>query len=227
MKSDDFILIESKRMDIYKTLSSFFQLPGTDIDDIDIQLKNFEKQLESLDSKSLDALKKMRGGLYNLNHHDDLLTDFSKLFIGPYNLLAPPYGSVYLEDGNRIMGESTADVIQKYRAAGIAISDDFKEAPDHISAELEFMYFLIFKEISSFQSDTAETFLTFLFQQKEFLQQHLGRWVEKLSIRIDQHAKFDFYRNLATVTCIFVKEDLDYLCDFDISGMEKISDETI
>ena len=36
--------------------------------------------------------------------------DYATLFVGPYKLLAPPYGSVYLEDGRKGMGDSTVSV---------------------------------------------------------------------------------------------------------------------
>ena len=45
---------------------------------------------------------------------DSLRIDFAKLFVGPFKLLAPPYGSIYLED-KRLMRESTLDVMKYYR----------------------------------------------------------------------------------------------------------------
>ena len=46
------------------------------------------------------------------------------------------------------MGDSTMDVRMRYGDARLELAADFKEAPDHIAAELEFMHFLIFKEIA-------------------------------------------------------------------------------
>ncbi|UTW70898.1 molecular chaperone TorD family protein [Anaerobacillus sp. HL2] len=36
-----------------------------------------------------------------------LKVDFAKLFVGPFDVLAPPYSSVYLNEGRAVYGEST------------------------------------------------------------------------------------------------------------------------
>jgi putative dimethyl sulfoxide reductase chaperone len=69
-----------------------------------------------------------------------LPVDYTRLFIGPFSPLAPPYESVYR--GGEVMGASTAAVMGLYRMAGFDLSGDFHEAPDHIAAELEFVYVL-------------------------------------------------------------------------------------
>ena len=69
---------------------------------------------------------------------ESLKSDFSRLFIGPFKLLAPPYGSIYLDGNSCLMGASTMEVRQLYRNEGL--NPVIKEAPDHIAIELEFMY---------------------------------------------------------------------------------------
>ncbi|MHC4280926.1 MAG: TorD/DmsD family molecular chaperone [Planctomycetota bacterium] len=70
---------------------------------------------------------------------ESLIIDFTSLFVGPFKLLAPPYGSVYLEH-NKFMGDSTIDVGKFYEDEDLDIV--IKDAPDHIAMELEFMYYL-------------------------------------------------------------------------------------
>ncbi len=72
---------------------------------------------------------------------DELQRDYARLFIGPFELLAPPYGSIYLENEERVCGDSTADVIARYRQEGLRIA--LKEPADHLAIELEFMYLLV------------------------------------------------------------------------------------
>ncbi|MFN2356106.1 MAG: molecular chaperone, partial [Desulfopila sp.] len=74
------------------------------------------------------------------SRHQDLLVEYARLFVGPFELLAPPYGSVYLETGRRLMGDSTIAVQHMYTNAGLTL--DVQEAPDHIALELEFMHYL-------------------------------------------------------------------------------------
>jgi len=59
---------------------------------------------------------------------ESLKVDYGKLFAGPFEVHAPPYGSVYLEGERRVMGESTRDAARLYREAGVDI--DFEEPPD-------------------------------------------------------------------------------------------------
>ncbi|MHA2068539.1 MAG: TorD/DmsD family molecular chaperone [Candidatus Thorarchaeota archaeon] len=138
-----------------------------------------------------------------------LTIDYSKLFVGPYKLLAPPYGSVYLENTTRVMGDSTLDVKNRYAEEGLLV--DLKEAPDHIAIELEFMYYLISKEIETALNSDAVSTAAYLEKQKDFLGTHLGVWVSDLASNIAANAETVFYRNLARLTDSFVKEDLKVL----------------
>jgi TorA maturation chaperone TorD len=137
---------------------------------------------------------------------DALRIDYSRLFIGPYRLLAPPYGSVYLENTRRIMGNSTLDVRNKYADEGLRL--DIKEAPDHIAIELEFMYYLISKEIEAALSAESIDATSYLTKQKDFLDAHLGIWVSDFSNNIAVNAETAFYRDLACQTKSFIEADL-------------------
>jgi len=74
------------------------------------------------------------------------LVEYSRLFLGPFKLVAPPYGSVWLDKQKTVMGDSTARVAAFYHAQGLQLTDDFPELPDHIAVELEFLSYLAFKE---------------------------------------------------------------------------------
>jgi len=137
-----------------------------------------------------------------------LQIDHARLFIGPYKLLAPPYGSVYLEDGV-LMGNSTVDVEDFYREEGMEASD--QEVPDHIAAELEFMYVLIGKEIEAVEAGDFDTANRYRQKQKAFLGVHLGAWTAEFADRVQQNAQTEFYRTLGLLTDQFVREDLQLL----------------
>ncbi len=105
--------------------------------------------------------------------NQELAVEYARLFVGPFELQAPPYGSVYLDEGRRIMGDSTIAVRKMYRDSELNISNDFKEPPDHISAELEFMYYLSFKELEALESHDDDQANFFLKNQVEFLEKFL------------------------------------------------------
>jgi TorA maturation chaperone TorD len=138
---------------------------------------------------------------------EDLEVDYARLFVGPFNLLAPPYGSVYLEGERQLMGVSTADVQKRYQAAGLDVATGFKDAPDHIAAELEFMHFLIFKAMEAANQGDVNGIVTCLLNQQSFLEQHLGAWIQEFAGNVVDNAKTAFYRNLARATEAFIKDD--------------------
>ena len=204
---------EEYRRDSYKLLSECYHLPD-------------EKLI-----KILNGLEKSRGELYleivktisGISDVESLKIDYSKLFVGPYGLLAPPYGSMYLEDTRMVMGNSTMDVRNKYEEEGLDIS--LKEAPDHIAIELEFMYFLIFKEIETIRNSDSGNTASYLKKQRVFLETHLGKWVSEFANNVEVNAQTEFYRNLARLTKLFVEKDLKSLSDKLIMGfcqVEKI-----
>ena len=134
-----------------------------------------------------------------------LRVDHARLFIGPYRLLAPPYGSVYLED-NRIMGDSTLDVRDYYESEGL--DTIIKEAPDHIAVELEFVYYLLTKQIRAIKDADTQMLKSCEQKQNSFLQTHLGRWLPRLVEKIQENAQAEFYRTLANLTEKFIQNDL-------------------
>ncbi len=137
---------------------------------------------------------------------ESLRLDFSKLFIGPYKLLAPPYGSVYLEGTNSVMGKSTVDALIRYKQEGVSVR--MKEAPDHIAIELEFMFFLISKEIEGLRDSDLGNAEAYQKKQKDFLEVHLGTWIQQFTEKVETQAQTRFYKDLARSTRDFVLGDL-------------------
>ena len=110
------------------------------------------------------------------------------------------------------MGNSTLDVRDRYRDAGLDTAQTFKDAPDHISAELEFMHYLIYKEIEAFANYEMKMAIAFIQRQKSFLEDHLMAWVPEFAKSIIEHARNPFYPNLARATEMFLKENYKIVC---------------
>lgn len=140
-----------------------------------------------------------------------LLVDYAALFVGPGTLLAAPYGSVYLEPGRQVMGDSTQAALELYCAAGLQLSDDFPELPDHIAVELEFCSYLLQRQQAAEQAgDTGES-EQWQEQRAHFLRQHLGRWVAPFCDAVREHAETGFYRKLTDLIEELVATDLNRL----------------
>ena len=210
MKTDDLLSRERARGEAYKLLAECYYLPTPELKG---KLKDLEQQLSDVCPEAMLYVKKMYEEVKRLDDLDALSLDFSRLFLGPYKMHAPPYGSVYLDGERQIMGKSTLEVRNKYREAGLNISTDFLNPPDHIAAELEFMYFLIFKEVEAIGNSDIETTLSFIEKQRAFLREHLGVWVFDCADIIEKKAETDFYKNLARATRAFIEQHWDELSD--------------
>lgn len=214
MNIDELLMREKARCDAYKYLAACFHVPNGELTTM---LKGLEHQLGVLGFGALSYATLMRNEFESLKDLEELKIDFARLFVGPYSLLAPPYGSIYLERERKLMGNSTQYLLETYRESGVDLSANFRDAPDHIAAELEFMYFLVFKEVEALKNSDIETTINFLEKQRAFLRQHLGIWVFEFADSIEEKAATDFYKNLARATKAFMKEELDYLEEFHLA----------
>lgn len=204
MNLEEFLFWESSRRDAYFELAECYKLPENELT---FRMNKLEKVFQTLGSDALyQIILQCVASLEQLDVQT-LKVDFSQLFIGPYSLLAPPYGSVYLEGKRRIMEDSTMDILRRYADVGLTTSESFKDIPDHIRAELEFMHFLIFKEIEATRKEDVNDFNNFLNNQQSFLEQHLCAWIADFAENVVNNAQTSFYQNLARATEVFVKND--------------------
>ncbi|MGE4496450.1 MAG: molecular chaperone [Deferribacterales bacterium] len=120
--------------------------------------------------------------------------DFARLFIGPFELPCPPYGSVYLEKDRQIMGKTTMDVAAVYEAAGLQVEEEMHEPADHIAIELEFMHLLGVRlrnaEIEKNKEDAGIlTELRKMFETAYFLP-----FASKFADAVAENAETSFYK---------------------------------
>jgi len=134
--------------------------------------KMLEKYLSGIDEKDIDKVI------------EELSVDYARLF-----LLAGgvhPYESVHLGKEGLVMEKPWEEVREAYRKVGLAKGEGEKEPEDHIAMELAFMSYLCGKDESK--------------MQKEFLEEHLLRWVPQFCDDVAQKAESDFYRGIAKLT---------------------------
>jgi TorA maturation chaperone TorD len=199
MEKEEFIYQEEYKRDSYKLLSECYYLPD----------ERLLTMLDGLDKSRWSLRSEIAQNIPATNAIETLKIDYSRLFGGPYRLLAPPYGSVYLENTRMVMGDSTMDVKRKYEEEGLNVS--LKEAPDHIAIELEFMYYLIFKEVEAILNSDSVNTTDYLKKRKDFLETHLGIWISEFAYNVEANAQTTFYKNLARITKSFIRKELENL----------------
>ncbi|MFO7905903.1 MAG: molecular chaperone TorD family protein, partial [Pirellulaceae bacterium] len=127
----------------------------------------------------------------------------ARLFLGPFEILAPPYASLYLDPSRRLMGQFSRQAETAYAEAGLALGPGPREAPDHIAHELEFMYYLVFQEVADGHGVWAD-------RQRRFWMSHLGRWLPDFADDVRQADCHPFYNALGWLLAAFAERESAY-----------------
>jgi TorA maturation chaperone TorD len=104
----EYLKKEAQRALNYKFLAECYYLP--DNKQVEV-LTSYKKVLGSNCFEIFEILD-------STNDFEPIMVDHTKLFIGPFGLLAPPYGSIYLENGMMVKGNSTVNVEDLYGEEG-------------------------------------------------------------------------------------------------------------
>jgi len=130
--------------------------------------------------------------------------DYAQLFAGREAACASPYGSVWLDDGAPMMGDSTMAVLQHYENGGFEVDRGFGDLPDHIAVELEYLHVLLAREADAVGREDAATARGATELRTRFLAEHLGAWIAPFAAAVRDRAGSAFYRELASFAERFV-----------------------
>ena len=157
-----------------------------------VDLKSFS---EHLDTEEEDTLDKVR-------------SEYTRLFIGPTKLPAPPWESVYVTKDRLIFQESTLKVRQCYLKYNFVPINYRSEPDDHIALELDFMFNLSNLAVSAFNNENPNEARDILLDQKAFLEEHLLVWVPQFVSDLEAATSHPLYSGMASILIEFLKADL-------------------
>ena len=206
MNARDRFPVETARAKAYKALAECYHRPT---DATLVYSKELADLLDTICPQAADAAS----AIPENENPEELSIDHARLFVGPFALMAPPYGSVHLEGEHRCMGESTLDAARCYAEFGLGAAPGYQDALDHIAVELEFMHFLCAREIEALSRQDSDEAQGLRSKQRHFLGKHLAAWVPQFTITVETHAHTLFYRNLAVVTRLFIASDAERLIE--------------
>lgn len=135
----------------------------------------------------------------------DLAVAYTRLFLGSPGVAAPPYASFYLDRGGGVMGPSTVEIMKIYRAAGLCLDDEFNDLPDHIAVVLEFLYYLIYREIVADAENACEDRTRFGDIRRRFLTSYVHTWVPRFCGKITAAGEHPFYTGLGQCLDVFIR----------------------
>ena len=125
---------------------------------------------------------------------EDLLWDYTRLFVGPYRLPCPPWESVYTSSKKLMMQDAADSARRAYAEFGLTVNDP-AVMPDHIGAELDFLAIVLERAgaENGTETDCAGT-------AGKFLNEHLLNWVPRFTQDLEMSAGTLLYKALARTT---------------------------
>ncbi len=205
MKADQDVMKKRYRADVYRYLSACFCLPQKELFAQENLIGRLKVALKEMCSDSVCFATEMEKA-FQESQEEDLRVEYARLFVGPYELQAPPYGSVYLDGERKLMGPSTLEVVKLYEKAGLVIDQDLKELPDHIALELEFMSYLLSREAESLDQPDQKLAAQFRDLTTHFFEKYLNPWIFPFCQKIKEGSEHPFYIALANCLSTFATQ---------------------
>jgi len=144
-----------------------------------------------------------------------LSVEYAGLFLGAGGKHVHPSESYYVTKGQLVMQQPRDEVLKLYRAMGVAKAGEFKEPEDHIALELQFMAHLCDKTNAALKRGSFGEARRYLIVQRNFLDEHLGKWIPELASDMLKSSKHEFYRALAKITRAYVDVDKELVADIE------------
>lgn len=193
------------RADLYRFLSACYYEPEQAF----MEEKLFDSMLIAAQrlSPALAAQANTLGQAFVADDLQTLLVDYTRLFLGPLQVRAQPYGSCWLKAPEATQDNPPPAVLDLYSEGGFDMDAGFAELPDHVAVELEFLYQLAFNKNQADATGQLDEAHRIEDLQRRFFQQHLGLWIEPFAAAIQSEAETAFYRELAELTQAFVRAE--------------------
>lgn len=193
-----------RRGDTYRLLAACFYEPEKQLFLDENVCKNLVQLLHYFTFEGAEAAEKMQVSLQEYDQQQ-LSIDHATLFIGPFELIAAPYSSVWLEKRRQVMGDATMNVKRFYEEAGL--QTDVSEPPDHIAIMLECMSYLCRKEAEAISQSAGKDAESYFDLQKRFFIEALSPWMTDFCNAIIKGTDNSFYTNLAIALVQYIKTE--------------------
>jgi len=190
--------------------------------------RGFREALRLLDEKIFDEyLRAIEQVIYGAEEDEQpaMAREYTRLFINVFpHVIAPPYGSFYLEKEGLVSARTMSEVLRFYHEAGFTLKEDLRDVPDHITHELEFMGMLAAKESQA--SGNEKIKLEEI--QMNFLSRFILPWVLTFCERVAEDSRYLFYHYLGNLTKKFINFEKNYLgVPEDLNSRKENESETI
>ena len=174
---------------------------------------NLQEQLGAETAAFADAVQ---ASLSPDGESEALSVEFTRLFGGlskSYRAL-PPFESV-LREGSW-GGDTVVAVVAAYADASVVPPLPEASPPDHLAAELRFLAIACQREADAWREDNTSAAMEWVRRERDFLDQHVLRWVPEYCQKTAELAESAFYQALLVLTplaCTLDREDIDVILE--------------
>ncbi len=140
---------------------------------------------------------------------DTVRSEYTRLFIGPGQLPAPPWESVYLGEEPILFQSVTLQVRETYRSFGLLPEGYPRVADDSLALELGFMEKLAGRALEDWNAGDMTGLDRLLESAGAFLEEHLLRWIPKFLNRMKTSETQILYPQLCLILDAFLRRDLE------------------
>lgn len=211
----DYLTTLSNAFEIVANLVSFAptrELVGS-IQDIKT-LENLNMNPENLSEKARNGFNDLSESIAQISAtnpeeaYQRLATDYTRLFLGLRKKSSPfpPCESLFKGSRRLMMGKPAEEVVRSYAENGFKLSDEFKNPPDHLGAELLFIGYLLSKQADSVNKNDQNGLHKSFEEAKQFIDAHPRSWIEKYCDMIYSHDPHPFYKAILELTQSLLEE---------------------
>ena len=163
--------------------------------------ENYLNRLQSLKSilpgRSFDSLDQIVSTIKSFPDVDSLCQQLEECYVRLFisakgGIVAPLYESCYEFEGAPLMGRAATEMKERFEAKGMSVAYNVQEPPDHISIELEYLYFLLDK-------GWRDKYDALIVEAAEFSSDTLLPWVSELSEKLAFEEECRYYPLMATI----------------------------
>lgn len=191
------------RADFARLLAACYYEPGPEL----TEERVFESLRTAAQSISPDLAERAArlGAAHASEPLQEILIDYTRLFLGPVQPLARPYATAWLSSENSVLQDVARVALDFYDEGGFTMVDDFRDLPDHVAVGFEFLYALLFKEAQARVAGDLAGARIAEDLRRRFVSQYLARWLPPFCDAAQAEARSDHYRELAGLTREFVR----------------------
>lgn len=150
-----------------------------------------------------EVIKDIGENKNNNEYKELILDDYQRLFVGPDEILAPLWESVYKTKDKLLFGEIELEVRRFYNSVGLDVKES--EPADYLPLQLSFISRLCNIAVE----DNLKNINKNLVKQCDFLKKHLLSWISSWEKDVSQNARMQLWAGFAQMTKGWLENDLD------------------